>query len=151
MKKIILFVIALVLAVNGVAFADGGGRPIYGVDTPVIQQPVERLVPGEINITVNGKVIYFVHKSYIVNGRTFAHGEKLFSEFGYETDFNKSQGVLTVSKDGETMIFTPGKDSTVLNDGAVYIPVRAVSEALGYTVGWNGEQNLVTIVGEGNE
>ena len=150
MKKIV-FLIAVFLVAGLVAFADGGGSSINGVSIPLTKQPVERLVPGELNITVNGKVIYFVHKTYALDGTTFADGKKLFSEFGYETDFNKSQGILTASKNGKTITFIQGKDRVVVNDGVLYVPVRAVSEALGYTVGWDGAQYLVTIAGELND
>lgn len=49
-------------------------------------------------------------------------------------------GVLTETKDAEGKTVEP-----FINDGTTYLPVRAVAEALGCKVDWNGESSTVTI------
>ncbi len=152
MKKFILFVMALILAVNVVAYAqDALQQPEYGVVPPITRAPVERLVPGELNITVNGKVIYFVCKPYVENGVSFAHGEKLLYEFGFDAHFDKNTGVLSASKDGKNLVIKAGENNARMVDGVLYIPVRAIAEGLGFTVNWNGDKYLVEIVGDQND
>ena len=153
MKKITLIVMALVLLFNVVAIADEAmpSQPEYGIVPPTIQAPEERLVPGELNISLNGKVLYFAYKTYAEKGTSFAHGEKLMKELGYDVTYDKSVGVLTASKDGNTIQFVAEKDNARLEKNTLYIPVRATAESLGYTVNWNGEKYLVEIVGDQND
>ena len=152
MKKTILIVMALALMFNVVAFADDAATsPEYGVVAPTTKAPEERLVPGELNISLNGKVLYFAYKTYAEKGTSFAHGEKLMKELGYDATYDKSLGVLTASKDGNTIQFVAQKDNARLEKNTLYIPVRATAESLGYTVNWNGEKYLVEIVGGQND
>ena len=152
MKKSILFVMALLLIFNMVAFAEEAvTTPEYGVVPPITKAPEERLVPGELNITLNGKVIYFVYRTYAENGRTYAHGEKLLSELGYLTNFDKASGILTASKSGSELTFKVGESGANMAENTLFIPVRATAESLGYTVNWNGDKYLVEIVGDQND
>lgn len=152
MKKIILFVMALLLIFNVVVFAeDAVTTPEYGVVPPTTKAPEERLVPGELNITINGKVIYFAYKAYAENERTYAHGEKLLKELGYDVNCDKASGVLSATKGASNLEFKVGEGSACLVENALFIPVRATMENLGYTVNWNGEKYLVEIVGDQND
>ena len=153
MKKVALIALALILVFNVVAFADEAvaDAPEYGVVAPTTKAPEERLVPGELNITVNGKVVYFAYKTYAENQRTYAHGEKLLKEFGFDTNFDKNSGVLSAAKDNQNLVFSVGEGNAYISDGVLYIPVRAAAENLGYTVNWNGDKYLVEIVGDQND
>ena len=148
MKKIILFTMALVLMLSVVAYAeDALQQPEYGVTPPITKAPEERLVPGELNITINGKVIYFAHKTYAENERTYVHGEKLFSELGYYTNYDKASEVLVVEIAGDIWEFRSAEGGGQIRDNVMYIPVRAVMEALGYTVEWDSANYAVRIEG----
>lgn len=147
MKKIILFTMALVLMLSVVAYADEAVHPEYGVVPPTTKAPEERLVPGELNITFNGKVIYFAYKTYAENERTYAHGEKLFSDLGYYTNYDKISGVLVVEGAGDTWEFRSAEGGAQIKDNVMYIPVRAVMEAFGYTVEWDSANYAVRIEG----
>ena len=150
MKKVALIALALILVFNVVAFADEAvaDTPEYGVVAPTTKAPEERLVPGELNITINGKVIYFAYKTYAENQRTYAHGEKLLAELGYDAYYDKSSGVLTASKEGGELSFKAGENGARLAENTLYVPVRATAESLGYTVNWNADKYLVEIAGE---
>ena len=140
---------ALILVFNVVAIADEATAPApeYGVVAPTIKAPEERLVPGELNITINGKVIYFAYKTYAENERTYVHGEKLFSFLGYYTNYDKASEVLVVEIAGDIWEFRSAEGGAQIKDNVMYIPVRDVMEALGYTVEWDSANYAVRIEG----
>ena len=138
---------ALVLILSVVAYADEAVQPEYGVVPPTTKAPEERLVPGELNVTFNGKVIYFAYKTYAENERTYVHGEKLFSDLGYYTSYDKASGVLVAEGAGDILEFRSAEGGAQIKDNVMYIPVRAVMEALGYTVEWDSANYAVRIEG----
>ena len=125
--------------------------PKVKIPAPTTETPVERPVPGELNISANGRIIYFANKAYAENGVTYADGKKLLSELGFDVKYDKASGVLTAHKNGKTTEFVSGKGGAVAKKNTLYIPVRAAAESLGYEVGWDSTQNIVTIGGGKND
>ena len=63
------------------------------------------------------------------------------SVFAEETAEDTSFRVMF---DGQEITF-PDEQTYVYNDRYLYVPIRAISEALGYEVSWNGETQTVTL------
>ena len=94
----------------------------------------------------------------IVNGTTLIPLRGLFEEMGAEVIWHGESQEIEVIKDGITVKFRI-EDNRVFSDGLRYnaivaprivdgrtlIPLRIVSEILGYTVGWDGEAQKITI------
>ncbi len=94
----------------------------------------------------------------IVNGTTLIPLRGLFEEMGAEVIWHGDTQQIDVKKDDMTVTFRI-EDNRVFADGLRYsaivaprivdgrtlIPLRIVSEILGYTVGWDGETQKITI------
>ena len=101
---------------------------------------------------------------YIVNGSTMIPLRGLLEEMGAEVGWNGQNKTVTV-KNGESVITlqiwnylvyvtnTPQYGDVrytllnppVISDSRTFIPIRFVSEQLGYNVSWDGETGTVTI------
>lgn len=118
-------------------------------------------VPGQIGVMVNGVYVKFPDAApEISNGRTMIPVRALVETLGGEIGYQG--GVVTFTIDGYVYQFAIGKTTVTVtpaagNDkdtpkpddivmdcapyikgGRTYVPVRFISEALGYEVGWDG-------------
>ncbi len=100
---------------------------------------------------------------FIVSGTTFIPLRGLLTEMGAEILWEDEEQKVTIKKDGKVihiqiwnnLVTIEGtKYGTVrytlpqyprIKDGRTFIPLRFVSEHLGYNVGWNGETREITI------
>lgn len=123
-------------------------------------------VPGQVNVMVDGKCIQFPDTApKIVDSRTMLPVRAVTEGLGMIVDWNAKDKTITISRpDIEfSVVFTIGsrectvyhgeEKSTVTMDCAAYIdggrtmvPVRFMSEALGYTVLWDNYYRTVVIV-----
>lgn len=70
--------------------------------------------------------------------------ERLYAAINQkESDTVKKDVLVTVKVNGKQI------QNGVLEDGVTYLPVRAVAEALGLTVGWDQANKVVTLTKEG--
>ncbi|WP_409344397.1 copper amine oxidase N-terminal domain-containing protein [Paenibacillus sp. MBLB4367] len=119
---------------------------------------------ADLSMQVNGSAVAFEYgKPYLENGRSLFPLRDLLVALGVENDdkhivWDGDKQSVTVIK-GETRIeltvgqkgfYRNGQLFTVLDvpaanvDGRVYLPARAVAEALGYEVGFDMETGTVT-------
>ena len=119
-------------------------------------------VPGQIGVMVNGAYIQFPDAvPEISNSRTMIPVRALMETLGAEVSYQDR--VVTLALDGYAYEFTIGsttvtvtptagndKDTPKPDDiimdcapyikgGRTYVPIRFISEALGYEVGWDGD------------
>lgn len=154
MKKIIALFLSLVMlcTLTIPAFAD----------EPAQADPVTAYggVPGQINVMVNGKCVKFTDAAPETNnGRTMVPFRAIFEALGAEVSYDgKVHGVLgdtevTLAIGSDEMTKTvSGKTATVKMDcapyakgGRTYVPVRFISEALGYDVKWDSNYNTAVV------
>ncbi len=122
-----------------------------------------KLVIGSNEIeTEEGKVALDV-APYIENGTTFVPLRGLLELMGAEIEWNGENQSITIKKDS-TEIFLQIRNALVdvttlkwgkvrytlladprITDSRTFIPIRFVSEHLGYNVSWDGETGTVTI------
>ena len=119
----------------------------------------------EIKVTVNGKSLTFDQPPIIENGRTLVPFRAIFEALGASVDYDEytdDEGgrtqTVTAQKGmkyvyleiGATEIFVNGECQTIdvpakiVNDRTL-VPARAVSEALGAAVDWDGDNRTVII------
>ncbi|MDQ0896303.1 MULTISPECIES: stalk domain-containing protein [unclassified Paenibacillus] len=110
------------------------------------------------NVFIDGRQISFEVPPTIVDGSTLVPMRKIFEELGSEISWNGDTQTVKAVK-GETLItYTIGQKSATKNseelnlsvpgviiDGSTMMPLRFVGEALGATVGWEGNSRTVTI------
>ncbi len=101
------------------------------------------------------------------DNRTFVPIRFLMEYFGFEVTWeNETQSVLGRHENGESFFMQVGNtllfyfdsnnkkkdlepmDTTPFlnySEGRTYVPLRFIAEAMGYTVGWDGETETVTL------
>ena len=123
----------------------------------------------DVNIQLNGQYMQFTDQApIIVSDRVMLPYRLLFETLGASVDWNSETGEITGTdpesgmtlsmKDGEKTIhlsYPDGTESVVEMDVAPFVtedtfrtmvPVRFVSEVLGYGVGWDNDAFSVVII-----
>lgn len=141
MKKIFVAVLAFALLFSFTVFAE-----------------------GDIKITVNGKELVSDVPPEIVEGRTFVPMRAVFEALGANVTWQAEQQLIMATEGSKIMVLKIGSDllnvcdvatgetkditldvAPYINSGRTLVPVRAVSEALGALVSWDGDARLVTV------
>lgn len=105
-------------------------------------------------VKVNGQEVDEIDYGYRrANFEIIADGHNYCGYGGYEPQYGKDYdkywdepAAVTVTLNGEKMIFD---QSPVVVDGRTLVPLRAIFEALGATVEWNGTTQTVTSTKDG--
>ncbi len=111
---------------------------------------------ADVNVTVNGKPIE--SKGIISNGRTMMPVRGVFEELGFDVSWDNATKTATLTKSAVTVKMTNGESGFTVNgakivpdvpqqiiDGRFMLPLRAVAEAVGANVNWNGETSTASI------
>lgn len=114
---------------------------------------------NEIMVRLNNEYLVFDQPPVILNDRTLVPMRAIFEKYDMNVSWdNETQTACATAKDGTTITFTID-DQTATVNGEEYemdtvpilmndrtlIPVRFLSESLGYNVGWNENAKEVTI------
>ena len=121
------------------------------------------LAEDDISVVLNGSKMDFDVPPQIINERTMVPLRAIFEALGAEVDWNSDTKTVTSEKDGTTIKLTIDNPTMYINDKAVtldapgciidgrtLVPVRAISEAYGIQVGWNGDTRTV-LIGENSD
>ena len=113
---------------------------------------------SDIGVYVSDKKVEFDQAPVIHLGRTMVPLRAIFEALGASVDWNGATRTVTSRKGNNTIELTIDSDVLYKNGEPVYldvpamlvnnrtlVPVRAVSEALGADVDWNGETRSVLI------
>ncbi len=133
---------------NGTIYANSK----YGADT--VSMPLS----GQVRVKLNGEYLSFLTPSKIVADRTMVPLRFFFEKLGAQVDWNPDTQEITVEKDGKTILMQIDRSSAAidgreialdtapyLENGKTMIPLRFLSESLGYSVGWDAESGTATI------
>lgn len=119
-------------------------------------------VPGQLGVMLNGSYITFSDAvPEASNGRIMVPFRALMEAMGGDVSYDSSNVYCIL--DGTTLTLTPGsavmtiqrEGSTAqltmdcapyVRDGRTYVPVRFVSEAFGFCVGWDGNYQSAVIL-----
>jgi uncharacterized protein YkwD len=115
---------------------------------------------ANVSVYVDNNKLSFDQSPYMKSGRVMLPMRKVFEALGASVDY--SNGKITAIKDDTTIIFSIGSSQMLVNSESVtldvpaytvndrtLIPLRAVSEALGCSVDWDGTNQKVTISTQG--
>ena len=113
---------------------------------------------ASIRVNIDGQQLLFDTNPQIVNGRTLVPMGTIFSTLGLTIHWDEVTRTATGTSDDTTISFTIGSDQALVNgeaktlevpasiiNGRTMIPLRFLSEALGYKVVWVGDSNLILI------
>lgn len=111
-----------------------------------------------INVNLDGKILIFDEYPINESGRTLVPLRKIFEELGATVSWDSSSKTAVSEKDGITIkiqidnadMHINGKVKTLdvparLINGRTFVPARAVAEAFGCGVEWNGTNSTVII------
>jgi len=147
MKKLVSLVLALVLALSAITAFAGNTEIIINGEKATIAEGMGSIVEK--------------------NNRTFVPIRFLLEYFGFQVNWeNDSQSVMGFNQSGEMFVMQVGnkqlfyfdakgnkKDLAPMDvtpflnyqEGRTYVPLRFIAEAMGYTVGWDGATETVTL------
>lgn len=101
-----------------------------------------------VDIDINGSFVKCTQKPILIDGTTYIPLRAFSDAVGGSVEWDSAQNCATMTKDGHTFSFYTEMDyclidgekknyPSVVYKDLTFIPVRAVSETLGYTVEWD--------------
>lgn len=139
-------------------------KPIYGEET-IESKNLEILFTNinynkseNIRVILDNKELRFDITPQIINGRTLVPMRAIFESLGLTVSWNKESKKASVVSGGKTIEFIIGSNTAIVNnkeenldvpasiiEGRTLIPLRFLSENMGYNVVWIGESNLILL------
>lgn len=113
----------------------------------------------KILVYVDGKKVEFDQEPVVINGRTMVPMRAIFEAFGATVSWNNSTQQVVAIKDATELSFIIGEKTMLVNrtnllkidvapvirNGRTLVPLRVISDALGYNVVWNDPNRVVSI------
>ncbi len=120
--------------------------------------PVGAFSEKQITVTLNGKLISFDVQPANISGRVLVPVRAIFEALGATVEWNGAKNEVISTKDDitikmyqdDTTMYKNGQSITLdvpakNIDGRVLVPIRAISEAFGCNVDWDGGNSCVAI------
>ena len=111
-----------------------------------------------ISVTINAQKLKVSNEPVIENGTTLVPMRSIFEALGMTLNWDDATKTATATNDnteikltlGSTTAYVNGKATTLSVpaksiNGSTMVPVRFISEALGNTIEWNGEDQAVNV------
>lgn len=106
--------------------------------------------PETVHVKINGISPYFTYAPFLWNDTTMIPARAVMEKLGCTVDWVQETQTVKISAGGKSILLTVGQSEltvdgvkknipapTLLIGEVTYIPLRAVSETLGATVGWD--------------
>jgi len=117
---------------------------------------------GSIRVNVDGKDVAFDVKPTVIDNRTLVPVKAIFEELGLKVEWDGKTRTVTGTSNDYNIKFTIGDKTTFVNgveknmdvsamiiDGRTLIPLRFLSENMGYNVVWVADSKLI-LLSKGN-
>ncbi len=114
--------------------------------------------PAVIKVTVGGEKVLFDVLPTITEGRTLVPLRAIFEALGAEVFWDGDTQTVTATKGAQEVVLTIGSNQMLAGgeiktldvparivDGRTLVPARAIAEAFGCSVDWDGENRTVII------
>ena len=116
------------------------------------------LADTEIKVYVNGEQLSFDAEPRIYGGRTLVPLRGVFSALGAEVDWDEQNAAVKAVRGSSEIEIIPGENSfsvngedipldspAIIENGRTLVPLRAVAQAFGCSVVWNGASRTASI------
>ncbi len=114
---------------------------------------------GDISVNLDGEAVEFTgQEPVIADGRTLIPLRGVFEKLGYEISWDNNTKTAEFEKEGTKVSVTVDSEEFSVNgesikldvpaqiiNGSMMLPLRAIGEATGLTVNWDGESKSVNI------
>ncbi|HAL63915.1 MAG TPA: hypothetical protein DCO93_05665 [Clostridiales bacterium] len=126
----------------------------------IVLSSIDVLAEGNVSVTVNGVLLDFDQPPIIENGRTLVPMRAIFEALGCTVEYwDGEEKTVFAEKGFDTISLVIGENTMLLNgeteitldvparieNSGTFIPLRAVSNALGANVEWNDADKAVII------
>ena len=114
--------------------------------------------PNNVTVVLNDYALTFDQPPIIIDGKTLVPLRAIFEALGATVDWNNDTQTVTSNKGNTAIRITIGDNKLYVNNNVTVldvpaqivndrtlVPVRAISEAFGCNVDWNGETKTVSI------
>ena len=149
-KSIMSFIIGLCLLIPlQLSFADTDA---------VIFENINYSKSSYIRVFLDGREIQFDVRPQSVNSRVMVPMRAIFQEFGLRVNWNQSEQTVTATGENVSIVFKIGSNTALVNyaeqkldaparaiNGTTMIPLRFLSENMGYNLVWNSESNIILL------
>jgi len=129
---------------------------ILGVFMPVTSYA------GDVHITIGGQRVNFSSQTPIIrDGRTLVPARDVFESMGFDVSWDAASRSAVLIGNGHVVNITIDSNVFTVNganhtfdvpariiDGNLMLPVRAVLESMGYSVGWDNATRTVAVTSE---
>jgi hypothetical protein len=148
--------------VGYIAVSDGAICEVVTGQSGTKLPEVSEGTQDDIKIVIDGKQIFFSPADgygmpFIESGRTMVPLRKLLEVIGADVSYDANTRTVIIKK-GDTDISVlvggemlvngshyPVDAPAVIKDARVYVPIRHIFEALGYSLAWDQETRAITI------
>lgn len=133
------------------------GNLVNSLTEPVVR-PEKPASISDIGILIDNKWFITDVEPIIINGRTMLPMRAIFEEYGATLDWNDSSKTATATLGNTVVTVAIGGAVAYVNDqpkeldspavivnSRTLVPVRFISEALGFTVDWDADERVVII------
>lgn len=131
-------------------------KKLFSIAMAALMMSVSVLAAENVNVVVNNKPID--SKGVIIDGRTMMPVRGVFEELGFDVSWDNATKTATLTKSIVTVKMTNGDKGFTVNgkeiipdvpqqivDGRFMLPLRAVAEAIGARVNWDGATSTASI------
>ena len=133
----------------------------FAIAEGIIPAPTPSLAPtsDEISVNINGQpVIFDGANPAMIDGRTLVPVRGVFEAMGFYVNWNPDTRTATLTRYGHIVVIALDSNTFTTNgvshslevpaqliNGSTMLPIRAVLESVGYTLGWDDATRTVVI------
>ena len=138
---------------------------VFTLATGVQAQTVDTTIEKAISVSLNGEVVQFGdNKPLLEQDTTLVPAREIFEALGYAVAWDEVNGVVTAEKYGLSVALKIGEATAYVNgietaltaapkviNNTTYVPLRFISEAIGFDVKWQGTARSVLLTKEASK
>lgn len=152
-KKIIafIFLLSMIYSISGIE-----NNLVYAEE--IVFDNIDYTKLQYIRVISDCGQVEFDVSPQIIDGRTMVPMRAIFEEVGLEVAWNREEQIAVGTNEDTEILFRIGSDTAIVNDkeievdvqatiidGRIMIPLRFLSENMGYNVVWIGDSNLILL------
>lgn len=105
---------------------------------------------SSITLKLNNQNLTLTEEPIFIGERIYLPLRSFSDALGYQTNYDKEKGQIILSTPSNPaltlpILTTPSDHGAILKNNKAYLPLRMVSEGLGYKVSWDGKSQTVAL------
>lgn len=158
MKKLFASILFSFILIVGITSAQAPAYAAVSTTGESVFENIDYQKSPEIRVILDGEQLIFDVDPQIVQGRTLVPMRAIFEAFGLTVNWDEINKVAQGTTTGTSISFTIGSNKVLVNDEEktidvpakiiderTMIPLRFLSENMGYHVVWVGDSNLILL------